>query len=63
MVKCVFYEKTSVDTLTIKPTAQISDSVEKAYTLVSKKSPNTNNTIRSYNIDELETIDTLDFIE
>ena len=60
---CVFRERISVDELTIDKNAEAPCGAEKVSSIVPAKEPNNNYNTKSYNISELEKIDTLDFID
>ena len=62
-VLCVFPKGISVDELTIDKNAEAPCGAEKVSSIVPAKEPNNNYNAKSYNISELEKIDTLDFID
>lgn len=60
---CVFRERISVDELTIDKNAEAPGGADKASSLVPAEEPNNIFNKKSYNISELEKIDTLDFVD
>ena len=60
---CVFRERISVDELTIGKDAETPGGADKASSLVPAEEPNNIFNKKSYNISELEKIDTLDFVD
>ena len=62
-VLCVFPKGISVDELTINKNAETPGGADKASSLVPAEEPNNIFNKKSYNISELEKIDTLDFVD
>ena len=60
---CVFRERISVDERTIGKDAETPGGADKASSLVPAEEPNNIFNKKSYNISELEKIDTLDFVD